>query len=181
MEIVMATTYWMGDVEVQGYVQKVMSTWHQMFITAEVKIGVIMCASDKEDVPALKHGGYPALATIKVVPLKDRISKNYDAEMMIDANFWKSTSEDRRLALIDHELCHLRLKEPKAGQANVKSIGDLDILYDDIGRPVLKLVGGDWNVGDGFEEVVRRHGDIAIEVTSVKSIGDRLKLINKGS
>lgn len=175
----MAITYWMGDSQVQAYVTKVINTWHQMFQTADVKIGIIMCASDKDDVPALKHSGYPALATIKVVPLKDRISKNYDAELMIDANFWETTTEERRLALVDHELCHLRLKEPKAGQANVKEVGDLQILYDDIGRPVLKLVGGDWNVGDGFEEVVRRHGEVAIEVSSVKAIGARLKPLIK--
>lgn len=175
----MAITYWLGDSQVQAYIKKVVSTWHQMFDTAEVKFGVIMCASDKDETPALKHGGYPALATIKVVPLKDRISKNYDAEIMIDAGFWETTTEERRLALIDHELCHLRLKEPKAGQANVKEVGDLSILFDDIGRPVLKLVGGDWNVGDGFEEVVRRHGNVAIEVSSVKAIGDRLKPLIK--
>lgn len=175
----MAITYWMGDAQVQAYVTKVINTWHQMFKTADVKIGIIMCASDKDDVPALKHSGYPALATIKVVPLKDRISKNYDAELMIDANFWETATEERRLALVDHELCHLRLKEPKAGQANVKEVGDLQILYDDIGRPVLKLVGGDWNVGDGFEEVVRRHGEVAIEVSSVKAIGARLKPLIK--
>lgn len=171
----MATTYWKGDSTVEAYIKKVMSMWHQDLEKAGVTIGVIMCATDQEDGYALKHGGYPALATVKVVPLKDRISKNYDAEMMIDAGFWESATEDRRLALLDHELCHVRLKEPKGNQSNVKQIGDLSILVDDIGRPIIKTVPADWNVGDGFEEVVKRHGAIAHEVTSVKTIGDRLK------
>lgn len=171
----MATTYWKGDSEVMAYLHKVMTMWHQDLKKADVQLGVLMCVSNKEETPAIKHGGYPALATIKVVPLKDRISKNYDAELMIDAGFWNSASEERRLALLDHELCHLRLKEPKANQENVKQVGDLSILLDDIGRPVIKTVSADWNVGDGFEEVVKRHGKIALEVSSVEMIEGKLK------
>lgn len=175
----MGITYWKGDAEVMGYVKKAMAQWHQDLEKAEVLVGVLMCSTDKEDGHALKAGGYPALATIKVVPLKDRITKNYDAELMLDAAFWESATAERKLALIDHELCHLRLKEPKANQQNVKMIGDLAVLYDDHNRPIIRTVPADWNVGDGFEEVVKRHGTIAHEVTSVKSIGDRLNALVK--
>ena len=179
METVMSITYWKADVAIEAVVSTVIAKWHQDLQKAEVKIGIIMCSSDKEEVPALKHGGYPALATIKIVPLKDRISKNYDAEMMIDARFWADSTEERRVALVDHELCHVRLKEPSKGQENVKTIGELSIVYDDINRPLIRTVPGDWNIGDGFEEVVKRHGLVAHEVTSVKCIGDRLNYLVK--
>jgi hypothetical protein len=40
--------------------------------------------------------------------------------------------------------------------------------YDDIGRPKLRLKKGDWNAGDGFRDVVARHGDHAAEFENIR-------------
>ncbi len=57
-------------------------------------------------------------------------------------------------ALIDHELSHLGpCIDGKTGLPK----------HDDLGRPKLKTRLGDWNAGDGFKEVVARHGDYAAE------------------
>lgn len=175
--------YWKADEEIQKKLTLAMDQWHHDLAKANVRIGIIMAANPK-DGPAVSHGGYPALATIKIVPLKDRITKGYDAEMLIDATFWKTTTDETRMALLDHELSHLELKKPKERKPEKKSkhpdeepvdpedddtIAGQSFLVDDIGRPILKTKKGDWNVGDGFAEVVRRHGVHAIERVNIKN------------
>lgn len=186
--------YWKADGDILSKVQLAMEQWHHDLAIAKVKVGVIMAANPK-DGPAVSHGGYPALASIKVVPLKDRITKGYDAEMLVDASFWKTTTEATRMALLDHELSHIELKKPKEKKNNKKkkpepsadSDGDDDdiiagqsFLVDDIGRPLLKMRRGDWNIGDGFANVVRRHGVNAIERVNIKQAESIIESIDNG-
>lgn len=153
-------TYGLPDDDVLELVAKTMERHHQPLHLAEVKIGVLMCSD-------LRHGGYPAYATIKVVPLKDRLTKEYDAELVIDRHSWDHFREKHRRALIDHELSHLSLAKFAQHEADD---GEISVTFstDDIGRPKLKLLKGDWNGGDGFREVVKRHGNFAIEFLNAK-------------
>jgi hypothetical protein len=185
--------YWKADEEVMRKLALAMGQWHHDLANAKANIGVIMAANPK-DGPAVSHSGYPALASIKVVPLKDRITKGYDAEMLIDASFWKTTNDETKMALLDHELSHLEVKKPKERKADKKKpkheedddaedepiIAGQSFLVDDIGRPVLKLKKGDWNIGDGFADVVRRHGVNAIERVNIKNAEDTIAAIEKG-
>src|SRR5207237_2850403 len=95
------------------------------------------------DGPAIKHHGSPARATIKVVALKDRLTKGYDAELLIDEAEYNQMRPEHINALIDHELCHLALALKKG-----------KIVLDDLGRPRLKTIAADWDAGDGFAAVV---------------------------
>src|SRR5262249_5260095 len=100
---------------------------------------------------------------VKPVPLKDRLTKGYDAELLIDEDKWKDLSKDQQAALLDHELTHLRLvmtEDEETGKEKVQE--------DDIGRPKLRTVKGDWNVGGGFAAVVARHGENAIEFVNAR-------------
>lgn len=124
---------------------------HEALHDAGVRIGVLLARSDTES-PPVKHGGYGAAATVRVVPLKDRLTKGYDAEMMVDEALWAEFSRERQAALLDHELSHLRLV-----------LKDGEPQTDDIGRPRLKTVRADWHGGDGFTDVVARHGTEAVE------------------
>jgi hypothetical protein len=189
--------YWKADEEILNKVQLAMDQWHHDLAKARVKVGVIMAANPK-DGPAVSHGGYPALASIKVVPLKDRITKGYDAEMLVDASFWKTTTEETRMALLDHELSHIEIKKPKERKVDKKkkpepeadqddaddgdddTIAGQSFLVDDIGRPLLKMRKGDWNVGDGFVDVVRRHGVNAIERVNIKQAESMIESIDNG-
>lgn len=191
----MAKIYWMADDGVKALVADVMHKWHADLTDAQVRIGVIM-AHDPSGKAAVTHGGYRALATIRIVPLKDRVSKGYDAELLIDADDWKSSAEPHKLALLDHELMHLEVKRAKVKDKKKDDLDEIDdelgkletvetvpvgeIIRDDIGRPVLKLRKGDWNGGDGFEEVAARHGQFSIEVLNHRSVGTVVEQYMKG-
>lgn len=138
----------------------VMKQYHPRLSDLEVRVGILMAYN--ADGPPVKHGGYPALAKIKPVPLKDRVTKGFDAELLIDEQAWKELSKETQAALLDHELSHLSLvvKEDENGREIVQ--------IDDIGRPKLKTVPGDWNTGDGFREVVARHGEASIEFENAR-------------
>lgn len=102
--------------------------------------------------------------------LKDRITKGYDAEMSVDERVWRDLTDEQRLALLDHELSHIdtidipekQLKELRGDDPNAVSWKT-----DDIGRPRLRSVPGDWNTGDGFTQVVARHGIHAVEYRNI--------------
>ena len=177
----MPTTFSTAGPELAALLAEVMETNHKPLHDAGVRVGILLAASDSG--PAVKHGGYPALATMKVVSLKDRVHKNIDAEMVIDLKRFEKLTRAKQAAVLDHELSHIALK--KYGYRPVKDrhgepTGEDEIVFDtdDMDRPKLTSVKGDWNAGDGFEAVVRRHGSNAVEflnIAEAKALADRAK------
>jgi hypothetical protein len=160
----MATIFGLADADELALRDRAISQWHPELAENGVRVQLLMATSDVEDVAAVKHGGYPASATIRVVPLKDRLTKGYDAEMLIDRDSWNLSNEASRLALLDHELSHLEVKKRKVKMPKgYKGEPQFAVDTDDLGRPKLKLRKGDYNAGDGFKDVIQRHGDKAIE------------------
>lgn len=145
---------------VYSIIDVVTRKWHQRLHDAQVRFGVLFAAN--EDGPAIKHGGDPALALIRILALKWRVLTNYDALIEIDENEWKDLEDDSRVALIDHELSHIDTVA-KEGFS-----GNLIVQRDDIGRPKLKTRPGDWLSSDGFLDVVKRHGPAACEAISIR-------------
>jgi len=160
----MATTYQLADEPVKKVVDEAVKSWHRRLKDMNVRLGVLVAANG--DGPAVRHNGYPALATIRVTPLKDRVTKGFDAELLIDEREWNGMKSEHRLALCDHELTHLVIvKDKKSGEVKL----------DDLGRPKLRSRKGDWNGGDGFAEVVERHGDFAVEFLNAQRAFSKAK------
>lgn len=153
-----------ADPDTLNTLAKAMRSWHPDLVEAGVQVGVIMVSNTDGD--AIKVGGYAALACIKPVGLKDRLPKEYDAELQIDERVWDGLREEQRLSLLDHELSHINLRRIPWKQLQEQRANDPGCPWwqlDDLGRPKLKSVPGDWNAGDGFKAVVERHGKHAIE------------------
>lgn len=155
----MAKTYNEVDHTVYDLIESVMKKHHADLAEHEVTVhAVFVEATDKEggEVPALKHGGYPAAAKIKITSLEQRARGVADAQMTIDGYHWRRMGPAQQLALIDHELEHLILNPTKEG-----------VIGDDLGRPRLKCQLHDWQLG-GFASIVERHGENAIEVQEIQ-------------
>lgn len=160
----MSTTYQQADEDVLDLLQQVKRDHHPRLAEAGVEVGIIMALNPDDD--AIKAGGYPAFAQIKVVSLKDRVSKGYDAELLIDERKWRELTAAQRVALLDHELSHVDrvdVPERERGLFDESAGPVVSWKTDDRGRPKLRTVNGDWHCGDAFAEVIRRHGDSAIE------------------
>lgn len=159
----MAATYTLADDDVIRLVNEIMTTNHPELAEAGVRFGILM--AENPDGDAVKHSGYPVLACVKVVSAKDRVTKCYDVEMLIDLRAWEEMTDRHRAALIDHEITHVARvpNTPKRIAA-----GELAWKTDDRGRPKIKMRKGDWNVGDGFESIVARHGDFAVEFLNIQ-------------
>jgi hypothetical protein len=164
----MPTTYQKADDDVIEVLEAALD-YHPKLAEARVKFGVLM--ADNGDEPAVKHGGYPALAKVRVVSLKDRVLKEVDAEILIDRHEWDGMQPAHRVALLDHELSHVTTVP-----------GEENEMYklDDLGRPKLKTVNGDWNAGDGFAEVVARHGDWSVESLNAKRLSAMIEAAKGG-
>lgn len=172
----MATTYQLADDEVTDLLGEVINEHHKALAEAGVKVAVVMALNP--DGPGIKHGGYPALAKIKVVSLRDRVTKSRDAELLIDEREWNELRHEHRLALLDHELSHLTLVMLPPDQLRSARANDPEApawALDDLGRPRLKTVLGDWNPGDGFSAVCERHGEYAIEFLNLSRAWARAK------
>jgi len=192
----MSTVYWKADEAAVQMLDSVIQRWHPELKKAGVKIGFIFALNDKG--APVKHGGYPAYATIRVVPLKDRVSKGYDAELLVDGGHWANDKRECQYALLDHEMSHLILvrdkpkksgsrpdhddmdddddddlvvtpEEPEDDDEEGTSSALGEVQRDDLGRPKLRTIKADWNVGDGFRSVVLRHGENSVEYTNLQT------------
>lgn len=169
----MATSYTKADSDVHDLVARIVAESHPDLREAGVRFGILMAYNPDGD--AVKHAGYPALACVSVVSLKDRVTKGYDVEMLIDQQEWENMHALHRAALIDHELTHVR-RVPNSPKA-IKE-GGLAWKTDDIGRPKIKMRKGDFHCGDAFAEVIARHGDFAAEylnITRAKNFADQAR------
>jgi hypothetical protein len=149
-------------------VRLMLTTHHPRLAEAAVRVGI--CVGYNPDGDAITHGGYPAAATMKVVKLKDRVTKGYDAELSVDERVWRDLTDAQRLALLDHELSHIDtidVPEKQLKELRAESADAVSWKTDDIGRPKLRSVPGDWMAGDGFTQVVARHGLDAIEYRNI--------------
>lgn len=164
----MPTSYSLADADTRNELARVMARYHERLYAAQVRVIVLFARNP--DGPAVKSGGYPALACIKPLPLKDRVVKDGDALLVIDEGEWYELKPAQRVALLDHELSHLDTIDRDGSDPNEdRGEGASKVTWktDDIGRPKLKSVKGDWNIGDGFAAVVARHGQNAIEYENI--------------
>jgi hypothetical protein len=129
---------------------------HKSLLDAKVKIDFVFAYADEDEHgnpknSAISHGGYPALGVARIVKLKDRALGHGDAEITLDANWWKAqvgdTGKNLQRALLDHELHHLDVKLDKMGRVE----------FDDIRRPMLKMRKHDFQFG-WFNIIAQRHG-----------------------
>ena len=156
-------TYTPSTAEVDTIVAKAIHMYHGKLEEAGVRVQVLMARGDVDkegnQKPAIKVGGYPALASIKIYSLKDRVATGYAARMEIDADQWEIDLKEQRLAMVDHELEHLDL---------VYDSEDGSIKVDDAEMPKLKMVRHDMQVG-WFHAVAQRHGSNSCEVRQAKA------------
>ena len=155
----MPTTYSMADADVTNLLAEVMARRHPRLHEAGVKVGVLMARNP--DGPALKRGGYEVLAMIKPVPLKDRLTKSYDAELVIDDGEYLRLRPRQQESLLAHELSHIDTVDLTPAERRGRDDEEVTWKTDDLGRPKLVSVPGDWNAGDGFAAVVAEYGEDA--------------------
>lgn len=186
----MGVTFSLADDDARDRVKDIMGRYHEKLRDAGVVVGILFAATDKEGESSIKVNGVAKSATIKVVSLKDRVLKEVDAELVIAHEGWEEMDPEtargrqRRNALIDHELSHLRLKRgeyrtvlgpdgrPERGPDGEETgRRELDFDVDDLGRPKLSTVPGDVDAGDAFEQVIRRWGSDAVEYRVLSRAG----------
>lgn len=174
----MGNIYFKASDEHHKIAYDVMQKYHSEFSKAGIQLGLLITLSNKEDQPAIKDGAY---GIIKIVPVKDRVTKKFDVELIVDGDVWKKQPELRE-PLIDHLLSKLELKKHKP-KKNDKAKPDDEALpdhvTDDIGRPVIKMRKCDLNAISGFAEVATRHGDISIEMLQLKDLNDKIQAAMK--
>lgn len=159
----MPITFQRADEDVLDLIEGVKADYHPNLNIYDVKIGVIMAFGPINDEtgektgPAIKgYAGASAAACVKVVPLKDRLTKGYDAEMFLDGDEWPNLLEKEQIAILDHECTHLM----PTGHT------------DDLGRPKIKLRKEDF-IAWGFWSVIKKHGHAALEHKALKRLSDQ--------
>lgn len=135
---------------------------HKPLLDARVKIDFVFAFSDPDSGrPAIMLGGYPALGVARRIGLKDRALGRGDAEVMLDGDWWKEATGERKRALLDHELHHFEVKTDKHGRFD----------WDDLNRPRLLLRKHDFDFG-WFTIIAERHGKHSTEHLQFKTICD---------
>jgi len=70
---------------------------------------------------------------------------NYDFIILLNKMAWDAFTNEQKLALLDHELCHIMPSEDKNGEQ----------VRDDLGRKLFRTRRHDI---EEFQEIVKRHG-----------------------
>ena len=138
---------------IHQFMYDVMEKYHMELFGAEITVTIFMCEKvdkfgNSTHEPAIIRRGQRCDATIKKASPTDLGLGSGLLIMNIDALYWEDASDDDRIALIDHELCHFQLKR------NAKTN---EIELDGNDKPKLKAVPHDIEVGV-FYDVIRRHG-----------------------
>lgn len=155
----MGKTFSLPEIDVILVLNDVWEKYHGRLKQHDVRIGIVMAYApvDKNGErigTALKgYAGFAAGAQVSIVSLKDRLTKKYDVEILIDADFWPELTSAEKRALLDHELTH------------VVPTGEKDALD----RPMIKMRKEDFAVW-GFHEVIARHGKSASEAQHVEQL-----------
>lgn len=162
----MPTIFRDPEPELTELVRLVIRDYHPKLAEADVRVGVLLAYNAEGE--AIKVGGYAALATMKPESAKERAKWGRDALLTIDEKEWADLTDEQRVALLDHELSHITTVPLKGAELR-HAVADGGPRYktDDRGRPKLKSVPGNWNAGDGFNEVIARHGVHAIEFRNI--------------
>jgi hypothetical protein len=151
--------------EQKAMLAKVMKKYHKRLWDIELKVDLLLAFSTSES-PALSHGGYPALAKVRIVGLRDRVKGHGDAEIILDGDRIADLASETLEAVLDHELTHLELPLDATNQ----------VKRDDIDRPKLKMRRHDRQFG-WFDEVAARWGMDAIESQQLRSVVESAELV----
>ena len=157
----MPTTYTLAT-EVEPLWHRVLETYRRDLADADVTTAILF-ASNPDDHP-LKSHGFPAAATIKVQPLKQRAAGNCDSLLCIDHHQWTRFTDEQKTALLHHEAVHLVLALDE----------DNMVKRDDLNRPKLKLRIHDSECGI-FTEVITQHGRNALDVTVGEHVAETIR------
>lgn len=114
------STYHQPDRGMLDVLHDVTERYHDRLVDAGVRVAILQARAvvDKNGIrkgPAIRHGGYACLATIRIVPTRQRVAGLADAEILVDGDRWPDLSAEERRALIDHELTHIEVKEDDDG------------------------------------------------------------------
>lgn len=160
----MPTSYEIADATSKKLMDKVVEAWHPELLRYEVRIGLIMAYGAQNEggeitrKPIIKNG-VACAGQVRIVSLKDRLTKLLDIEVVVDGDLWNEYDDLRKLAILDHELEHIRVC--------INDKGELE--HDPLDRPKLKLIHDDicfW----GFSLIAARHGVNSQEVLCFKQL-----------
>ncbi len=129
-----------------------------------VEVLTVDPARDKAGHPTCEtlvvHGA-AALARVRVMGARERVTTGHDAEIELALPPWLEADEKQRLAILDHELTHLEIVRDRDGEPR----------YDVNGHVRLRLRRHDY-IAAGFYEVVARHRRESPEVLQVVAAFD---------
>jgi hypothetical protein len=118
--------------------RKAVAAWHRDLSDARIAlVWALAWTADKD--------GLLTLGKAKRASDVDRELKEYDLVILLNRPAWKDLKDEQRLALIDHELCHLCLVKDEKGEPKL----------DERGRQVFRMRKHDV---EEFRAVVERHG-----------------------
>ena len=139
---------------------------HQDLHAIGVKIDILFAfaledSEGNKKTPTLSHQGYPANGIAKILNLKDRLCRGYDAEIILDGDAWAGLTDNQKLAILDHEITHFVVKRNSDG----------NVIRDYMERPRLMMKKHERQFG-WFDSIAARYGRDSAEVQQATHVFD---------
>lgn len=155
----MPTTYQRADEVVADLAGQIIALYHTDLFDVKPKIDYVFAFRDPDaEEPAIVVRGHRVMGQAKINNLKHRALGLGDAEILLDGDAWADMPDNRKRALLDHELEHLEVKRHKKTG---------EFLYDDLQRPAMKLRDHDREFGF-FDNIAGRHGVDSFEIENLR-------------
>ena len=113
---------------------------------------------------ALIKNGVPCAAMVRVISPFNRHTDNYDVKIILNGDFWRDLTKEEKIAVIDHELSHIRMIRDREGEP---------VMIDENSDKVkLGTVKDDIQMW-GFNDIIVRHGKNSQELQVLQSLVNR--------
>ncbi len=162
------SSYREAGAEVEQIANDILEQHYPELVGAGVRFGFLFAHAARNEETgepkgsAMKHGGYPAAGLCKVTSLEARVAGHPDIIIKLDGDAWPDLSEQRKRALLHHEIHHCELQTTEDG------VVQLDLAM----RPKLRLQLHDIQIG-GFARIAELYGEEAYEVEQVQRLCDK--------
>jgi hypothetical protein len=150
-------------------IEKFHQDLHAFKVTVKlIKVGSNLDKNGDPKGPALKLHGSPCAAQIRAHNSIQQYLTGYHYTIKVDMDLWDELSDEQKIAVLDHELTHAVIKRDSKGE----------VKRDDRNNLIVGCRPDDYTI-NGFFDVMQRHGQDAIEFTTLQKINAQVKDLYK--
>lgn len=147
----MPIVYEQADSNTYALFEKVMTSAHNVLVDHKVRLSIMEVRNLNKDGdslgPSLKKNRTHVPGKVRIVPLRERVNRDVEAEIYIDGEWWDTSVETEKVAIADSLLSYFKIKYDKDGIA----------CLDDLDRVRLRIKEDDFTLFGHLQDITNKN------------------------